>query len=304
MVCPLCGCPDLTSFLEAPDRFHWRQKVYQLRRCSGCSCVWTANPPPPEEIMFHYGDDYHRAITAGGEDNAETRWRAPRRIIERYKQAGSILDIGCSTGGFLKTMKGWDLHGIELDPRTAERARLNVRGEIFAGNALSAPFASESFDVVTCFDVLEHVYEPRQLLSRVATWLKPDGIFYVFLPNVASWESRLFQSYWYGLELPRHLFHFSPPALRYLMRSAGMEEVSLATKACYVEPSTAYLVASLIEALGFAPLPLASAPKRGIVWKAVRKCIRAAILMPFATIAATAGGGASIEALFRRPGAP
>ena len=83
-------------------------------------------------------------------------------------------------------------------------------------------FRRESFDVITCFDVLEHLYEPRQVMARVGEWLKPGGIFYVLVPNVDSAEARVFGSYWHGLELPRHLFHYSPASLKFLAESAGL----------------------------------------------------------------------------------
>jgi len=273
-----------------------------MLRCSGCCCVWTADPPAPKNMAFHYGEDYHRAIRAGGERDAAARWKVPRRTIARYKKSGCILDIGCSSGGFLKTMNGWSLHGIELDPKTAERARMNVSGDIFVGNALEAPFAQDTFDVITCFDVLEHFYEPLELVRKIATWLKPGGVFYMRVPNVASWEARLLRSYWFGLELPRHLFHFSPSAVRNLMRSTGMEELSLTAKGTYIEPSVAYLRTRLVERLGFTPVPLVAAPEPGIAWKAVRKCIRALVLEPFGGIAGMAGAGACLDALFRKPG--
>ena len=64
----------------------------------------------------------------------------------------------------------------------------------------------------------------------MAEWLKPGGIFYVLVPNVDSAEARVFGSYWHGLELPRHLFHYSPASLKFLAESAGLQEVSLETR--------------------------------------------------------------------------
>ena len=55
----------------------------------------------------------------------------------------------------------------------------------------------------------------------MAEWLKPGGIFYVLVPNVDSAEARVFRSYWHGLEMPRHLFHYSPASLKFLAESAG-----------------------------------------------------------------------------------
>ena len=88
----------------------------------------------------------------------------------------------------------------------------------------------ESFDVITCFDVLEHLYDPRRVMAKVGEWLKPGGVFYVLVPNADSAEARVFGSYWHGLELPRHLFHYSPAALKFLAKATGLREVSLETR--------------------------------------------------------------------------
>jgi len=106
-------------------------------------------------------------------------------VISKYKIGGSVLDIGCSSGGFLGYLKDgpWKLHGIEASPPTAERARARTGAEVFTGDVLDADFASESFDVITCTDVLEHLYEPLEILRKVSKWLKKDGIFYLFHPD-------------------------------------------------------------------------------------------------------------------------
>src|SRR5256885_9712458 len=141
-----------------------------------------------------------------------------RARIFQFKQGGAILDIGCSSGGFLSTMNNgaWQLYGVEIEPSTAERARALSGAKVWVGDVLEAKFAPERFDVITCFDLLEHIYTPRQFRAQVGKWLKPGGIFYTVLPNIDSWEGRTFRTFWYGLELPRHLFHFSPRSLRYL----------------------------------------------------------------------------------------
>ncbi len=298
--CPLCGYGPSRSFLDAPDRFHWRTTRYLLVECPGCSCIWLANPPVPERMPLHYGDDYYRAIAASGESDAANRWLRPRRTIERYKRSGAILDVGCNTGAFLSTLDGWNCSGIEIDPAAAATARRRTGCEVFVGNAIDAPFSARSFDVITCFDVLEHVYEPRRLVLRIVEWLKPGGIFYLSLPNIASWEASLFRSYWYGLELPRHLFHWSPQSVRYLMNSAGLEEVWLTTHFCYAEESFAYLHSRALEAIGIAPVPRAAMRPKGIIWRMIRKGFRVAAFAPFAKIAAWAGAAAGLEAMFRK----
>src|ERR1035438_9492756 len=300
--CPLCGATSGSEFMTAPDRFHWRLERYRLARGGSCFGVWTLDPPGPHAIGAHYGADYHRLVAAAGETQASVRYKSHRRLVCSYKTEGMLLDIGCSSGGFLSTMKGrgWKLHGIEIEPSTAETARATTGAEVFVGDVADAPFANESFDVITCFDVLEHIYEPTGLLRRALAWLKPGGIFCTVLPNIDSWEARIFRSYWFGLELPRHLVHFSPKSLRFVMEAAGFTELHVAAGWSFAESSARYVFSGFLEGIGLTPEPLAKAKRPRLPWRAARKLIRLALISPFARIATAAGAGASIEAVFAK----
>jgi len=119
--CPLCSGGPVRDFLVAPDRFHLRKQMYRLLRCQSCSGVWLASPPRPMEMWQHYTEDYHKAIMTAGEGAAEARWKPQVKLIAQHKSGGAILDIGCSSGGFLSTMKNpaWKLYGIEMEESTA-----------------------------------------------------------------------------------------------------------------------------------------------------------------------------------------
>src|ERR1700728_3723131 len=302
-VCPICGGAQLADLLVAPDRFHLRKQMYRLLRCQSCTGVWQTEPPTPGEMGEHYTEDYHNAIVSAGVGFAQSRWKDQVKTILRYKSGGALLDMGCSSGGFLSTMMGpaWELYGTEMEESTAERARISTGAYVFVGDAVEAPFLPASFDVITCFDVLEHVYSPRQFLAKSLEWLKPGGIFYAMMPNIDSWEARLFGPYWFGLELPRHLTHFSPRSLRYLMTELGFEEVMVQTPPIsYVEHSVGYICSSIIEKIGMTPTPEATPKRRGLFFKAVRKGLRMAAFSPAARLASLAGAGPSLEAVFRK----
>jgi SAM-dependent methyltransferase len=302
--CPLCSGGQVVHFMTAPDRFHWRREQYNLMRCSTCSYVWLAGPPKPEEMSVHYSEEYHRAIMAAGENSARSRWQRQRDVIARHKKGGAILDIGCSSGAFLGTMRGesWKLYGIEWEASTAEKAKAATGAEVFVGEALDAPFLAESFDVITGFDLLEHVYHPRQFLAKVLEWLKPGGIAYFGLPNIDSWEARMLGTYWYGLELPRHLSFFSPRSLRHALTSLGFQEISLFTPpTAYVEDSASYICSGVLQKIGISPLPMSKRGPRSIPFRAVRKALRLSLVVPYSQIASMAGAGPSMEAVFRKP---
>jgi hypothetical protein len=125
------------------------------------------------------------------------------------------------------------------------------------------------------------------------------------LPNIDSWESRIFGSYWYGLELPRHLFHFSPKSLRRVMATLGFEEVVLSTsRITYVERSAGYVSSEVLQKAGFSPTPAAKATPKNIPWRAVRKAMRLTLVGPAGQLASIAGAGANIEAIFRKASPP
>src|SRR5579872_4715256 len=184
--CPACRGNHVEVFLRAPDRFHGRQKDYELARCPYCSLVWLNNPPSPAEMGEHYGPDYDRSVAAAGV--SPDRWKGRVETISRLKSGGALLDLGCSSGNFLRSMKSptWKLSGIEMSNEVAQRAEAASGAHIFVGDILDAPFAPESFDVVTCFHVFEHLYQPLEVLERVTRWLKPGGIFYLMVPNIDS----------------------------------------------------------------------------------------------------------------------
>jgi len=198
-------------------------------------------------------------------------------------------------------MKGpsWKLYGIDMENSTAEKARSATGAEVFVGDVMDAPFPPDSFDVITAFDLLEHVYQPRQFLTKVLDWLKPGGIFCTMLPNIDSWESRIFGSYWYGLEMPRHLFHFSPKSLKQVMVTLGFEQVVLSTsEISYVERSMGYVCSKVMENAGFAQVSAAQGKQQSIPWRAVRKAMRITLVRPAGHLASLAGAGASLEAIF------
>ncbi|MBU0754696.1 MAG: class I SAM-dependent methyltransferase [Planctomycetes bacterium] len=303
--CPACGSTRVFHWFSAPDRFLIKDHLYQLNVCTCCTLAWVGNPPPKDRIFEHYGDHYHSIVSGGkegGKEKFSSKWQPAIRDIHKIKSKGTILDLGCSSGNFLKSLPPdqWKRYGIEINAATAERAVVNADAEVFNGDILDAPFEPGSFDVVTAFDVLEHVYEPVEVLKKVKTWLKPDGIVFPQVPNIRSWEVSLFGSFWFGLDVPRHLFQFSPESLRYIGRTLGYEEVSIKAKpVSYFEHSTNYLIDGLIRKLGGHRGSMRKKTKPGICFRSVRKLYRTLFIKPITHLAACSGKSALSEVVFR-----
>lgn len=278
-----------------------------LVRCPACSLVWQTNAPKPTEMYLHYTDAYHKLISAGGQ-NTPHRWRSRKAALAPHKQSGALLDIGCSSGAFLESLKDgpWSLYGIEISSETARVAKARSDAEVFIGDVPDAKFAPESFDVITCFDVLEHMYDPHRVMVKVEEWLKPGGIFYALVPNIDSSEARVFGGYWQGLELPRHLSHFSPASLKYLAASVGLTEVSIEThRNPTVGTSLRYVWDDVFRKVGIHRRPAAyRVEAASLAWRIGRKCVRMTVLRALLAMAPLVGGGESVHAIFRKQGRP
>lgn len=137
-------------------------------------------------------------------------------------QRGGLLDIGCGVGEFLETMRahGWDVEGIDLDPKVLETCRL--RGlRVREGTLEEQRYAEGQFDAVSMRHVLEHVPEPVRLLRECRRILRPGGVLVVLTPNADSLGHRVFGRDWLGLDVSRHLTVFSLGALRLAAERAG-----------------------------------------------------------------------------------
>ena len=121
------------------------------------------------------------------------------------------------------------------------------------------------------------------------------------MPNIDSAGARIFGSYWYALELPRHLYHFSPASLKRLSGTAGLEIVSLTTnREVFIEQSMRYVFDEVCRRVGRPRPPMAESPAPGVPWRVVRKAFRLTLLPALTALASLAGDGESIHAVFEK----
>jgi 2-polyprenyl-3-methyl-5-hydroxy-6-metoxy-1,4-benzoquinol methylase len=240
-LCPLCGREEFDIVhRRCPDRLLWLPGEFDIERCVCCGLMRTSPCPDARSIARYYPEEYGHVCAATGA-NRGVAGRALRAAVRipyalRYGplsrtpspsvDANRILDIGCAEGDYLVAMVrlGWHPWGIELRGASADvaRARLGVPdGQIFVGRVEDAEFASNSFDLVTMAHVLEHLENPVAALGKIHRWLSPRGRLRIWLPNVASLEGRAFGRLWHGLDVPRHLFHFSPETIRRALETSG-----------------------------------------------------------------------------------
>jgi SAM-dependent methyltransferase len=148
-------------------------------------------------------------------------------------ERGRLLDVGCGNGQFLAQMQklGWEVMGVELDPEAVRIAEERFGLRVFQGTLEEARLPDGSFDTVTMNHVIEHVPNPIGLLAECRRILRPGGKLVVVTPNIESLGHRLFREAWRGLEVPRHLYIFSPRALQECAERAGLKVLKLWTTA-------------------------------------------------------------------------
>jgi 2-polyprenyl-3-methyl-5-hydroxy-6-metoxy-1,4-benzoquinol methylase len=134
-----------------------------------------------------------------------------------------LLDFGCGGGGFLKTMadRGWQVTGLDTAVGVAEAMQKEFQVQILAGSLPHPDLKPASFDVVTMWHSLEHVHEPLAVLRDAYDLLIPGGKLIVACPNWDSWPAKWFGTSWFGLDVPRHLTHFTPDTLKAMLNTAG-----------------------------------------------------------------------------------
>ena len=205
--------------------------------CNACGLRFT-NPRPTEATIGQfYPDQYGPHQTCGIEPRQVRRarwwsylpafWRArcPQRRGIPLEREGRLLDFGCGGGAFLHRMhvQGWKVVGLDISQTMAARIRSQLGLTALAGTLPHPQLGPESFDYVTMWQSLEHVHRPLETLRQAHRLLVPGGGLLVSVPNVDSAPFRWFGPAWFGLELPRHLSHFSVQTLRKMIEKAGFE---------------------------------------------------------------------------------
>lgn len=197
--------------------------IDQVVKCDNCGLVYV-NPRLKSDLIvqgYSEGSDENFVSQAKGR---ELTFAKSLRLIERYSKKGRILDIGTAGGSFLQVAKnnGWEVYGIEPNKWLCGWAKKHYGLDIKPGILSDYKFEDEYFDVITLWDVLEHVPNPKSLLLEVNRILKKDGILVVNYPDIDSLVSKIMGRRWIFL-LSVHLFYFTPKTIKKMLESVNFE---------------------------------------------------------------------------------
>jgi SAM-dependent methyltransferase len=219
--CVICGSST------AQRKFAIEGVSEQLVECDSCGIGSLFPMPDSARIQSFYPAEYYGTPTAKFEPLVESGVRAGSRARVRSLLAGipdgsNVLDVGCGRGVMLRAALdlGYTAHGVEISEEAA--AGVDLRAHIrIASDLAEAGYETNSMDAVVLWHVLEHLPQPGRTLAEIRRILKPGGRLVLAVPNYASWQSRWAGADWFHLDLPRHLYHFSPDTLSILLHRYG-----------------------------------------------------------------------------------
>ncbi len=228
--CPICNYHEKKLFLEVWD--HQREEQFPVVKCSGCGLVSLNEFPSLAVLERYYADNYHYQIKEKGlvhflENNLnQAMHRKHLKMIRKHTANEKLLDLGCGSGYFLKfaQQQGWEVQGVEMSNYAAEIARKQGIS-VSTKSVTEANFISGEFEVITMFNVLEHMTHLNEVMANNYRWLKPGGLLVVEVPNVNSMQKKIFGGNWVHWDVPRHIFHFSPETIQKLAEKSGFKVI-------------------------------------------------------------------------------
>lgn len=260
VACLNCGGRSHDVVLAAPDVMTPSRR-FQIVRCQACQLAFTNPRPIVECIGQFYPPEYECHDMQGNWDvRWRARWRRKltrsvlrvsygyppqpadlttrlqawigRTWIRRssyrcewipFTEPGRLLDFGCGAGAFLRRMRdlGWSVEGVDASSAAARAVTAETGISVHVGSLPHVALCGRQFELVTMWASLEHVHDPRRIVREARNLLRPGGRLVVAVPNFESWSRRAFGEQWYGIQVPRHLTHFTPATLAMLLATEG-----------------------------------------------------------------------------------
>lgn len=189
--------------------------------------------PTPQELRALYGNSY---FGRGKYDDKQAQRREIQRRLELLRKAevpegARVLDAGCATGDFLAAGSSrYEMWGLDVSAHATELAKAQnpaCAQRIFTGFVEDQHFEADWFDAIVMWDVIEHLWDPRSVLTRLVGHLRPGGALFVSTPDIGAPIARVMRGRWAFMTPPEHLGFFKRETLEFLLeRVLGLQTLS------------------------------------------------------------------------------
>ncbi|UCD36125.1 MAG: class I SAM-dependent methyltransferase [Nitrospiraceae bacterium] len=236
---------------------------YSVWDCPSCTFKFAQGPLQPSLLSRLYNGGFHgssqQAAPVG--DNGEFTPESMKfpiirnvidrtRSLQRLRSSGDLLDVGAGRGYFVKAASQvFSAEGIELNPDAAEFGR-SMGVHVVSGDFLTHDFREKQYDIITMWDVIASLPEPKTAVARIQGLLKQDGLLVMTLPDGGSAAARLLKRYWPLMIPPVNLGFYTRKSVQHLLASGGFRVQEIRHDAKQV--SIDFLLRKLMKTAGFA----------------------------------------------------
>lgn len=246
-VCPACGSQNFLDFIQCKD-YTVSQESFHVKRCGTCGLCATSPRPTAGNAAAYYESTDYISHSSGAKSLMDRVYVLARRFTLAWKYSlvkstanhRSLLDVGCGTGDFLAFAKAKGLTTFGTEPSAKARAVAQKKDVNVVDSIASLP--TQTFDVITLWHVLEHIYDLHGTLDKLKERLNEHGTIFIAVPNYESPDAMHYKNLWAAYDVPRHVWHFSKNSMYSLLGNA-----SLSVKKSVPMKLDAYYVSLLSE---------------------------------------------------------
>lgn len=236
--CPFCKGRIMEKYTELKDRLETTKETFSVYECTVCA-AGVLNPMPPGDFSRFYPTNYLSGETQipdpqGSKFDLEKWYRYNQYqydfdLLKRasgldIQNVASYIDIGCGSGErvtFAREQGNNKSFGVDKFDFAKNKSR---REDNIINSEITNFNPKEKFQVASLFHVLEHLDNPQEVLAHIReNVLSKNGHLIIQVPNYGSYERGVFKNKWFGLDAPRHLWHFNEKALIKTLEEAGYE---------------------------------------------------------------------------------
>ncbi len=264
MATPPQPCPTCQTRAYVPYRTVRDTALYRCTTCGLATWDWSgfdfaafydASYWQSSDVTKGYADYFSLAGAMAATRRRRLRWIA-RTLDVAGDAAGAnsarlkLLDAGCGPGFFVQAAgsAGFAATGVEVSDFAVCFAREQLKQDVWLGQVRREDLRGGPYDVITLWDVIEHLPDPAESIRAIADNLRPGGLVAVSTGDLATLVARCSGSRWHLYNLPEHLWFFTAESLRTLLRRAGLEPVASRYEICWYPAR--YLVERLESSFG------------------------------------------------------
>lgn len=227
--CPICNNHKFERIMI--------MNKWSVDECTRCKLGVTHPFPDKESLSTLYDENYFQpkaqTYDVGSPDFKKKVAQEAHRIrfVKKTKKKGHLLDVGCGNGFFLYAakQKGFTVEGLDISDSNKSLIENNLGVKVSVCSVEKMDYPKSYFDVITMWHSLEHNPDPKLIIQKSLSWLKPDGTLIIEVPNHGCVDAKIHGEKWPNWALPFHLYHFTMDSLLILAASCGLSVVATNT---------------------------------------------------------------------------